>query len=253
MRRVLAALALLVPVAVPAVAAASTVELSQGAEALSGDRPAWRTTALDLAWVADRDRALAAGGSLREASRFREDDVEAAIWAQAPVAGFVLGVEGSASPTWEFLPRWSAGARAERGLGAGWVASLGGRLLRYDGELGASTVALTTAGLERYFGRWRTAASGTAAGLHGAWSGSGRLALDLYYGERGRVGVSVAAGRELESLGGGAVLRTDVLGAALTGAHPLSATWAVTWDLTAQRQGDLYTRVGGRLGVRRSF
>ncbi|ABC83285.1 YaiO family outer membrane beta-barrel protein [Anaeromyxobacter dehalogenans] len=250
MRRVLATLALLLPLAVPA---ASTVELSQGAEALSGDRPAWRTSALDLAWTGDRDRALAAGGSLREASRFRQDDVEGALWAQAAVAGVVLGVEGSASPTWEFLPRWSAGARAERGLGAGWIASLGGRLLRYDGELGASTVALATLGLERYFGRWRAAASGTAAGLHGAWSGSGRLALDLYYGERARVGVSVAAGRELESLGAGEVLRTDVLGAAVTGVHPFSARWALTWDLTAQRQGELYTRVGGRLGVRRSF
>lgn len=250
MRLALAALALLLPLAVPA---ASTVELSQGAEALSGDRPAWRTTALDLAWTGDRDRALAAGGSLREVSRFREDDVEGAAWAQAPLGGFVLGVEGSASPTWEFLPRWSAGARAERDLGAGWLAALGGRVLRYDGELGASTVALTTLGLERYFGRWRAAGSGTAAGLHGEWSGSGRLALDLYYGERGRVGASVAAGRELESLGGGQVLRTDVVAAALTGAHPLSAAWAITWDLTAQRQGDLYTRVGGRLGVRRSF
>lgn len=248
MRRALAAAALLLPLAA---AAAGSVELSQGAEALSGDRPAWRTTALDAGWAGER--GAAAGGSVRELSRFREDDVEGAAWAQAPLGGFILGVEGSASPTWEFLPRWSAGARLERGLGAGWVGSVGGRVLRYDGELGASTVTLAALGVERYWGRWRAASTTTAAGLAGEWSGSERLALDLYYGERGRVGVAVAAGRELESLGGGRVLRTDVLGAAVTGAHPLAAGWAVTWDLTAQRQGDLYTRVGGRLGVRRRF
>jgi len=65
--------------------------------------------------------------------------------------------------------------------------------------------------------------------------------------------VSVAAGRELESIGGGQVLRTDVLGAALAGAHPLAAGWAVTWELSAQRQGNLYTRTGGRLGLRWRF
>jgi len=246
--RALAVLALVLPVAARAT---TTIELSQGAEALSGDRPAWRATALETVWSSGRGAAIGAG--VRELSRFSRDDVDGAVWAQAPLGGFVLGVEGSASPTWRFVPRWSAGARVERGLPAGWVASLGVRALRYEGDLARTTATLASFGLECYWGRWRAAATTTAVGVEGAWSGGERLALDLYYGDGGRLGVSVAAGRELESIGGGQVLRTDVLGAALAGAHPLAVDWAVTWELSAQRQGDLYTRTGGRLGLRRRF
>lgn len=249
--RALAALTALA-LSLPLAALGATLELSQGGDHLSGDRPAWRATALEAVWTGAR--GAAAGVALRELSRFDEDDVEAAAFAQAPLGGFVLALEGSASPTWSFVPRWSAGARVERALPAGWVASLGGRALRYDGDV-STTAVLASAGLERYFGRWRAAAVTTAAAVEGEWSASERLALDVFYGEgdRGRAGASVAAGRELEALGGGRVLRTDVLAAALSGAHPLGARWAVAWELSVQRQGDLYTRTGGRLGLRRRF
>lgn len=248
MRRGFAAIALILPLVTRA---ATTVELSQGVEAVTGDRPAWRTTALDVAWSGAP--GAGAGGSVREVSRFGKDDVEGAAFAQAPLAGFVLGVEGTASPTWEFLPRWSAGAHVDRGLGAGLIGSAGGRVLRYEGPIGATTVWLPSCGLERYWGPWRAAASAIAVGVEGEWSGGGRLALDRYYGDHGRVGVIFAAGRELESLGGGRLLRTDVVGGALTGAQPIASGWAITWDFGVQRQGDLYTRIGGRLGLRRRF
>jgi YaiO family outer membrane protein len=242
----LAALAL----ALPGIAhAGATLQLSHGVEALSGERPGWRATALEALWTGERGAAL--GASARELSRFDRDDLELAAFGQAPVGGFVLALEGSASPTFRFLPRWSAGVRAERHLGAGWVASAGLRAARYEGDVAETTPFFASAGIERYWGRWRAAAVTTAVELEGAWSGSERLALDLFYGEGGRVGASVAAGRELESLGDGQLLRMDVLGAAIAGAHPLRGGWAVIWELSVQRQGDLYTRTGGRLGLRR--
>jgi YaiO family outer membrane protein len=246
-KRALSALLL----SVPLVVSAGSVELSQGADALSGGRPGWRATALEALWTGER--GAAAGCTARELSRFGEDDVEFAAFAQPRLGAFLLALEGSASPTWRFVPRWAAGLRVERSLGAGWNASAGVRTARYESDVARSTPIFATAGVERYWGRWRAAATGTAAGLDGTWSGGGRLALDLFYGEDGRVGVSVAAGRELESLGEGILLRTDVLAAALAGAHPLGAGWAVTWELSAQRQGELYTRTGGRLGLRRRF
>jgi YaiO family outer membrane protein len=227
------------------------VEVSQGAEALSGDRPSWRTTAVDAAWTGER--GAAAGGGLRALSRFDRDDLEAAAWGQVPAGAFILALEGSASPTWRFLPRWRAGARVDRRLGAGWIASLGAGASRYDGDLGETTVTQGTAGVERYWGRWRAAATTTAVLLEGAWSAGERLALDLYYGDGGRAGASFAAGRELESLGGGRVLRSDVVSGALAGAHPVGRGWAVTWEVSTARQGEAYTRTGGRLGLRRRF
>lgn len=247
LRRVLAALAL----ALPLLARAGSLELSQGVDVLSGGRRAWRATELTGLWTGQG--GAAAGGAVRELSRFGEDDVELAAHGQAPAAGFVVGLEGSASPTWNFLPRWSAGLRVERPFEPGWIASAGLRAARYQGDAGRSTPLFPSAGLERYWGRWRAAATATAVVLDGSWSGSGRLALDLYYGDGGRAGVLAAAGRELESLGGGRLLRTDVVAGAVLGAHPLGAGWAITWELSVQRQGDLYTRTGGRLGLRRSF
>jgi YaiO family outer membrane protein len=246
-RRALAALALCLPL----LARGGSVELSQGVDTLSGDRAAWRATAVEALWTGER--GAAAGFAARELSRFGRDDVELAASGQAPLGGFVLALEGSASPTWWFLPRWAAGLRVERAVAEGWLASAGVRAARYESDLSRSTPLFASAGLERYWGRWRAAATTTAVGLGSAWSGSGRLALDLYYGEEGRVGVSAGAGRELESLGQGQLLRSNVLSAALTGAHPLLGGWAVTWELSAQRQGDLYTRTGGRLGLRRRF
>jgi YaiO family outer membrane protein len=245
-RPALAALALLLP----ALARGGSVELSQGADALSGDRPGWRATALEALFTGEQGAAV--GVAARELSRFRQDDVELAASGQAPLGGFVLGLEGSASPTFRFLPRWAGGLRVERAVATGWIASAGARAARYDGPIRATPV-FTTAGLERYFGRFRAAATGTAVALSGEWSGSGRLALDLHYGDGGRAGVSASAGRELESVGDGRLLRSDVVGAAVAGAHPLPGGWAVTWELSAQRQGDLYTRMGGRLGLRRHF
>jgi YaiO family outer membrane protein len=236
--------------AVPALALGSSVELSQGADVLSGDRATWRATALEALWTGER--GATAGGAVREVSRFDRDDVELAALGQAPVGGFVLGLEGSASPTYHVLPRWSVGGHLERAFAQGWVAAAGLRAAWYQDGL-RSTPLFASAGLEWYRGRWRAASTTTAVGLEGAWSATERLALDLFYGDGGRVGASVAAGRELESLGGGRLLRTSVLGAAVAGAHPLGASWAVTWELSVQRQGDLYTRTGGRLGLRRSF
>ena len=241
------ALALLLPLA----ASGATAELSQGVEALSGGRPAWRVTALDLAWRGEP--GAAAGLGLRELSRSSRDDVDGAAWGQAPLAGFVLGLEASASPTYRFVPRWSGGARAERGLGAGWVLSAGARVLRYEGDAATTTATIASAGVERYWGAWRAAATTSAVALEREWSASERLALDRFYGEEGRVGVAAALGRELEHLGGGRVLRTEVVAAGLAGAHPVGAAWAVTWELGVHRQGDLYTRAGGRLGLRRRF
>ncbi|HSD18990.1 MAG TPA: YaiO family outer membrane beta-barrel protein [Anaeromyxobacter sp.] len=241
----------LLALSLPVVARAASVELSHGVDALSGDRPGWRATALEALWTGAR--GAAGGFATRELSRFDRDDVEFAAFGQAPVGGFVLALEGSASPTWWFLPRWSAGLRVERAVAPGWIASVGVRAARYERDVTRSTPLFASAGLERYWGRWRAAATTATVGLAGTWSGTGRLALDLYYGNGGRVGVSAAAGRELESIGDGRLLRSNVLGAAIVGAHPLRGGWAATWELSAQRQGDLYVRTGGRLGLRRHF
>ena len=66
--------------------------------------------------------------------------------------------------------------------------------------------------------------------------------------------MAVAAGAEVESAAGAPpLLTTGVLGAAITGRHALTEVWGVSYQVGAVRQGDLYARAGGRLGVHRTF
>jgi YaiO family outer membrane protein len=254
MIRGLAAAALL---AAARAALAGEVEVAYGEDVLSGGRGAWRLAAVE-ATAAPAPRTSVTLGA-RGLERFGRRDAEAALGVGLPApwsARGAIGIEGTASATQRFVPAWSGGARLEQGLGAGLVASAGLRAARYGGDPadgGGARTTLASAGLERYLGRWRLAGTGYLAGVGGAWSGSGRLAVDLFLGERDRVGVALAAGRELESLGGGRLLASDVAGAALTGRHGLSEAWAVAWEVGVQRQGELYTRAGARLGLRRRF
>jgi YaiO family outer membrane protein len=254
MIRGLAAAALL---AAARAASAGEVELACGEDVLSHGRGSWRLVSLEAtAAPAARTSLLLAARGL-ERSDARDAEAAAGVTLPAPwSARGAIGVEGTASATHRFVPAWSGGVRAEQGLGAGLVASAGLRGAWYGGDPaagGGARTALASAGLERYLGRWRLAGTGYLAGVAGAWSGSGRLAADLFLGERDRVGVAVSAGRELESAGGGRLLASDVVAVALGGRHGIAAAWAVTWELGVQRQGELYTRAGARLGLRRRF
>jgi len=139
-----------------------------------------------------------------------------------------------------------------RELGSGFALSTGLKGSRYDTGAGATATGLGTLGLERYWAAYRIAWTGYVAAVERSWSLSNRIALDRFYGEENRIGIALAAGRELES-SGARVLSTPVLGASVGGRHGLGGGWAVTYEGSLQRQGEYYTRAGGRLGLRRRF
>lgn len=248
MRRAVSALLL----AAAGAAQAAEVELGYGHDGLSGGRPAWRTASLDVR-LTRPDRATVAV-SARDLERFGLRDLELALAAGAPWRGgwFVAG-EASASTTHLFTPAWSGLIGVERALGAGFVASGRVRWARYEGGGGSSSPVFGSAGVERYFGRQRLAVTGHLAALEGSSCASGRLAWDLFYGDRSRVGLSLSGGRELESTGAPRPLATDVLAAAIGGRHAAGGAWSIAYEVGVQRQGDAYTRAGARLGLGRRF
>jgi YaiO family outer membrane protein len=67
------------------------------------------------------------------------------------------------------------------------------------------------------------------------------------------VGLAASAGRELEVAEDRRLLASRVVAAGLAGLHEIGARWALVWEAGFQRQGDLYTRTGGRLGIRCRF
>lgn len=234
-------------VLVAGVAAASEVELRQSEQFLTKGLPTWSETSLRAEWSPDRSAGVGVTASTVE--RFALRDWALAAAAHAPLGRFDLGLEASGSTTHQVVPAWSAGARASYAFGGGVVAGTGFRWARYESATVISGVGIANAGLEYYFGNYRIAWTSYLSVLHSDWSTSHALAADLFYRGRDRIGIVLAAGTELESLGGGRVVATDVLSAALLGRSGLGAGWSLTYGLELQRQGDLYSRSGGRLGV----
>lgn len=250
----LALAAALLPLMVCAQAPAWQAEFGLGRESLSGGLAAWQQTDLTLrhSWAARSQFELRA----RRTDRFDLVDRELGVSLALPLAeGWDASLAASASPTHRILPRADVTAGLQRQLGNGWV--LGGalRATRYDVDR-ANALSL---GAERYFGsaavgEWRAAATLTATRLAGLGSsGAGRVQLDRYFGERARLGLLIAAGREIDNLGQGALLVSDVRSVVLLGRWPLGPAAALSGEIGQTRLGSLYRRSGGRLGVQLDF
>lgn len=227
------------------------LEAAYGYDHLDGGRQPWHAAKLALSIEPVERAALEVGARGTERFGLRDLELGAGVRTRA-LPGWALGVEGTVSPTHRVLPVWSATASASRELGAGLVAGGGLRWSEYRTAEADSDTAVGNLGLEWYWRSLRLAWTGYLAGLRGAWAASGRLALDRFYGEEGRIGLALAAGRELENTGA-QIVSTPVLSAGVAGRQPLGAGWTLAYELTVQRQGDLYTRTGAALGIRRRF
>src|SRR3970282_1784598 len=103
--------------------------------------------------------------------------------------------------------------------GGGWGAQLGLRRSEFD----SGRVDLSLFTLERYFGAQRlgyTFYSGRPEGE--ASAPSHRVQWSLFFGDRNSVGVFVAGGREVENVGPGTLVSTDVRAYAVFGRYWLS-------------------------------
>jgi YaiO family outer membrane protein len=232
--------------------AMTELEVGHGRERLSGDHPEWTATYAAVTRTS-AERASAAL-TWRSLERFDRRDDELGVSARVPLGiRWGIGAEGSLGLAHAFIPAWSGALAVDHALGRGFAASAGMKLSRYETYAGVSSVGIGTLGLDRYWDAYRLGFTGYLATAGGAWSASGRIGCDLFYRELDRVGIAVAFGRELESVGGPAPIETLVSAAMLVGRHELGAGWGITYEVGVQRQGDLFTRAGGRLGLRRRF
>ena len=246
MRRALLALALLA-------GRVSALELEGGLthERLTNERPDWKSVYLEAAHDLAPRRTLY--GLLRQTERFELRDTEIAAGYHHPFdTNWTALIEASHSPDHNVLPEASVLGQLSWVAGSGWVVSGGLRLNEYT--LNGTRVAM--GGVERYFGSYRAAYTLYNGKPEGESSASShRLSFDYYYyGERSRIGVAVAWGREIEYVGPPTgIIASDVQAFSLLGRHWLTSSWALTWDLGTHEQGDLYRRTGGRLGLRHRF
>jgi YaiO family outer membrane protein len=219
----------------------------------------WRSVHAQGSWQDASRRRIDAG--LRATERFGLRDREWSLGAGAPLGGgWSASASVAGSPTHRILPRWTGQASLQHELLTGLIGSLQARRSLYGpsgagGTQGSSGIGL---GLEWYAGNWRAALNGSRNRLDGgAHAFASWAELDRYYGEQGpglvsHVGLLASAGHELENLPGGLIV-TPVRGVSLLGLHRIDARWALSWEVSTNRQGDSYRRTGGRLGLRRSF
>jgi hypothetical protein len=68
------------------------------------------------------------------------------------------------------------------------------------------------------------------------------LIVNFYADSGFQLGVILAAGEEVEIVGPGQLLKTDVNSIALTGRHPVNEYLGFGWRLASHRQGRFYRR-----------
>jgi YaiO family outer membrane protein len=247
-RRALLGLALLA--AAPA-ASGAELALSYGHDVLGSGYADWRALSAEVAWVAGERTSI--GLLARGLERFERQDLELGSSVAVPLGPrWRVAAEATGSPTHHAAPTWSGAVRVERALPEGFLASAGLKGSRYDSEVGGTYTGLGTVGVEWYRSVYRAAWTAYLSTVEGAWSVSNRVALDRFYGDENRIGLALSAGRELENVGA-RVVGTQVLAATASARHALGRGWAITGEVTFQRQGELYARAGGRLGLRRRF
>lgn len=242
---------ILVLLVAPGAPSASAVEVGYRHELLTRGAD-WREVDVEAAWQPADRTGLRLGA--RGLERFERRDLDLRASGSAPLGPrWTVAAEASASPRHRVVPAFTGGASLQRALGRRFVASGGVRWSRWDTEVATADAALGSLGLEVYWGPFRLGWTGMLGTLDGEWAAGNVLAWDHYRGDRDRIGVILAAGRELESTGGPAPLVSTVLAAAVRGQQGLGAAWVLTYEVSIQRQGDLFTRGGARLGIRRSF
>jgi len=246
-----ALVALLIAAAAPPGPAAD-LEAAYSQEYLTNGYAPWRSVEL-LGGLHLSDRSVV-GASVRYLERFDLSDVDLGASLSFPLGErVVLAAEGTTSPTHQFMPWGSADVQAQTNVGAGFVISPGVRWSRYVTASADGTPIILRLGVEYYWAAFRASWTGFLTEISGSWCASQRVTLDYYYGERNRVGAAFNIGRELDTVANGVLVITDVVGAALAGLQDLDPDWSLVWEVGIERQGDFYTRMGARLGVRRRF
>jgi YaiO family outer membrane protein len=218
-------------------------------EELSGAHPSWRSGAVAL------DRPLRSGTRLAMAfaveQRYDKQDEQFALGiAQRFGGGWAIEAGGAVAPNGELLPETQLHLEVGRPLSQALSGSLRYRQARYA----SLDVDALSAATEYSFGNYRAAYTVTASKpsqLDTRFGHALRVARD--YGVGSSVSLLLARGEEAETVAPGTVLVTRNTAVALYGTHWRSSAWGLTWSCAWNEQGELYDRLGVRLGLEHRF
>lgn len=225
------------------------VALSTSYETLNHGFAPWKSVSLEVSKTLAPRRSIY--GSISETSRFALLDHQFSAGAYFSLnKRWLAQIEGSFSPSHRVQARYSVMGQLGRDLGRGWLATVGIRHSSYN----QARANLHTLSIERYWKKYRAAYTLFVSQQPGVGTATSHsLQANYFYRERNAIGVILSAGKELTNLGPRGLLGTEARGVAVVGRHAVSQHWAIHYDLNWNRQGDIYSRRGGRFGVRYYF
>ncbi|HJZ81949.1 MAG TPA: YaiO family outer membrane beta-barrel protein [Pyrinomonadaceae bacterium] len=197
-------------------------------------------------------------GSVCVARRFHQTDPCLMAGLYQPLnksRSWSVTVEASGSPHHQILPVVSIYGQVEHNFGKGWLGHAGLRHSHYSADdviLGTVTnkVNMGILGVENYFRKFRAAYTLYVANLNGRGTATSHsFQGSYYYDERNSIGLGVAFGEEIESVGRGVLLRTPVQEISMNGRQWMNQRWGFSYVALWHRQGHLYTRSGGQIGL----
>ena len=186
-------------------------------------------------------------GAVEEHSRFSQTDSDFTVGAYYPLGKRWTGlVEGSVSPTHNFLSKWSMLGQIEHSFGQGWGASAGVRHREYE----TAIANIGNLGVEKYIKNFRLAYMISPSHLEKAgFATAHRWDTNYYYGDSA-INLILVRGSGVENIVPAGVLRTTVKLVNVNGTHWFAAGWALTYAANWHEQGTHYTRHGLTLGLR---
>ena len=226
------------------------VELGLTHDTLGRGYANWDSSYLDAVHHMGKHQSVY--GEVRRANRFGSVDREISGGYYHPLSeNWITLIEASLSSTHQFLPQKSALFQLQRTFEGGWDIQAGVRRSVYN----VSTSNMLIMGGERYWDNYRAAYKLFLSKLQGAGSASSHnIELSYYFASRSYLTFSMAYGRQVESLGPNlGVMTNNVTTFVLHGRHWLDASWAISYEALTEKQGNIYTRKGARLGLRYAF
>jgi YaiO family outer membrane protein len=224
----------------------TVVELGAAYEFVNNGNPDWQTHYFSVNHKFSTGQVLY--GTASAVKRFQTTDPNFMVGFVQPLGEskrWIATIEAATSPNHQILPITSFFGQVERVFSKGWIGRAGLRNSRYQTD----TVNMGIFGAERYFKAYRGAYSLYVAHLNGKGTAlSHAFQGNYYYGERNRLGAGFAFGQEIESVPAG-LIRTNVLDLSFTGQHWMTKQWGLSYVAVWHRQGDLYTRSGGQIGL----
>lgn len=225
----------------------TSVGFSTAVDQLSNSTPDWHETKLAI----QRKYGLhhVGGIAISRTERFGFQDEQIGVYYAKPFGKkLVAVVNADVSTTHRILPKYAYGATAQYEFAPAWLIHSGARTIKYD----AVRVNQALLMLEHYVSSFSWSTSWRPTRAFGTLAHSRDVRINYYYADKSQTGLLFASGQEAARLEENVSL-TTLRSVAVIGRHWVNERFALNYNITHTRQGNIYIRNGLSIGLDYAF